>query len=224
MCYCFDGYADFIIFVRIKRIQPQGKTRKLGVIRSFPPEGNSMSKLFLFLSPVVEQDRLAAFRRCTFPSDAVSSFVATCLIKNHSSAGIQRRLGLELGGDLGSDEISCNQEPEQIGLLSEYVATGASSQITSIVGALAKIYAQRLVRTARRIANGSGHQCQEKILPRHVLDAHKTSDPGFFLQPSSKENNILFSSTDGNFSSAAAKQKLDDALLSQELYPREKSK
>ncbi len=204
-----------------------------------------MSQLYLCLSPV-EQDRLAAFRRSTFPSDAVSSFVATCLVKNSAMGRNQRKRGLDLGAKglgvglttaTGNDDEkllltpsnidgASTKDEEVIRPLSEYVAPGTSSQISIIVSALAKIYAQRLIRCAREVANQSGYSCQEKLLPQHVLEAHSRrvkngSDPGFFMQPQDMmRNGFVESFQSATFSSTWLKEKMDEAREAQELYDK----
>eukprot|EP00553_Chaetoceros_curvisetus_P006840 CAMPEP_0204625862 /NCGR_PEP_ID=MMETSP0717-20131115/11502_1 /ASSEMBLY_ACC=CAM_ASM_000666 /TAXON_ID=230516 /ORGANISM="Chaetoceros curvisetus" /LENGTH=268 /DNA_ID=CAMNT_0051641649 /DNA_START=69 /DNA_END=875 /DNA_ORIENTATION=+ len=250
------------------------KAKASEVVTSQPPVGQTMSQLYLCLSPV-EQDRLAAFRRSTFPSDAVSSFVATCLVNNGAMARSQRKRGLDLGakslgvglatstfastatatatatgrnnGDekllsttsnASRDGTNTNTytntstrraKEEPVRALSEYVAPGTSSQISIIVSTLAKIYAQRLIRCAREVANHSGYSCQEKLLPQHVLEAHSRrvkngSDPGFFMQPQDMMRGGLVESFQSpTFSSTWLKEKMDEAREAQELYDKSKS-
>ena len=109
----------------------------------------------------LEQSRFEAFRRAAFPSDAISKYVAQCLIDEHGENG------------------------RRAPVLSELCAPGQAEEICIVVSTLAKAYAQRLVTAARRLSKGT-HQ-QEPIEPDQILQAFydrqsKGLDPGFFLQ------------------------------------------
>lgn len=106
----------------------------------------------------IEQSRFEAFRRAAFPSDAISTYVAQCLIDEHGET---------------------NRAP----VLSELVAPGQSEEICIVVSTLAKAYAQRLVTTARLLAGSPS----ERIQPEDVMKAFQQrkdegKDPGFFMQ------------------------------------------
>lgn len=97
-----------------------------------------------------EKDRFAAYRRSTFASDAVSKYVAQCLVKHSDEARNQRRRGLDLGGeDLGisrpaSDQtyngLTKNISTSEVKPLSEYVAAGNADRINLIVGTIVSLY------------------------------------------------------------------------------------
>lgn len=78
--------------------------------------------------------------------------------------------------------------------LHDIVAPGAASKITSVVSTLSKIHAQRLIKSARAIATSQGYKEDEKILPHHLMEAHRvmTQYGGggggtFFMQPTRKQ-------------------------------------
>jgi hypothetical protein len=82
--------------------------------------------------------------------------------------------------------------------LPDIVAPGAASKITSVVSTLSKIHAQRLIKSARAIATSQGYQENEKILPCHLMEAHRVmtqyggvygaSGGGtFFMEPAKKQ-------------------------------------
>ena len=113
-----------------------------------------------------EQSRFEAFRRAAFPADAISKYVAHCLIDEHGGGG----------GD--------NGPTRRAPILSEVCAPGQADEICIVVATLAKAYAQRLVNASRRLADSSSEQ---PIRPEHILQAFhdrqaKGQDPGFFLQ------------------------------------------
>lgn len=115
----------------------------------------------------MEQSRFEAFRRATFSGDAISKYVAQCLIEHHPE--------------------SSGREP----VLSELCAPGQAEEITTVVSTLAKAYAQRLVTTARKLAPTNG-----SIEPQHIMKAYEERraqglDPGFFLQPSQSGTTIV---------------------------------
>ena len=242
--------------------------------------GADMSQVLSTFS-AMEQERFAAFRRCTFANDAVSEYVASCLVMHSRDRERWRQRGLDLGGDRGmgirdpssilnddgnsdaaaksgspnydaegnanistdnstnvitstintstiiSNKTTSSAAPKssKIKPLSEYVAHGTSQRITMAVTTIAKIYAQRLVQSARELASQKGYSDNERLLPAHVLEAHRMrvrsgADPGLFMQPAPLEN-----STDiGNGSKMISlKQKLDEAMKAQEMYDAQRS-
>lgn len=174
-----------------------------------------------------EQDRFAAFRRSAFASDAISDYVAYCLVKHSNEANRQRRKGLELGAeDLGIsspssskiEALTSEQPLSSVAGLKEYVAPGTASRISLIVGTISKIYAQRLVKSARNVATEKGMNSAQRILPEHVMEAHIRRsnagvDPGFYMQP--KTQGIAPPS---NFKASLVKRKMDEALAAQNVY------
>jgi hypothetical protein len=179
-----------------------------------------------------EQDRFAAYRRSTFATDAISNYVAFCLAKHSNEANKQRRKGLDLGGeDLGissagsdrNDALTCQKPISSVAPLSEYVAPGTASRINLIVGTISKIYAQRLVKSARSVANEKGYSNEKMILPDHVLEAHMKRlksgvDPGFYMQPSNQNTSIGTAVSSTQFNASFLKRKMDEALAAQDAF------
>jgi len=183
----------------------------------------------------IEQDRFAAFRRSTFAADAVSDFVASCLEKHSNEASNQRKNGVELGGQSLGIPASCGHGRTNDALLvhhrtfksnsptkplSEYVAPGTSSQITLAVGTIAKCFAQRLVRSARDVANAKGYSNGKTLLPSHVMEAHLNRSkaglyPGFFMQ---SDNEGVRNGSSTQFSASSFKKELARALAAQDTY------
>jgi hypothetical protein len=138
----------------------------------------------------LEQSRFEAFRRSTFSANAISKYVAHCLIERHP-------------GDL-------DQQP----ILSHLCAPGEANEITMIVSALSKIYAQRLVHDARQFA-----QPNQPVQPQHILKAFEERraqglDPGLFLQPAQSSTVIV--SEDDSFD-----RRRMAALRLQDIYDKE---
>jgi hypothetical protein len=107
----------------------------------------------------LEQSRFEAFRRSTFSANAISKYVAQCLIERHPT------------------------ERNTVPILSHLCAPGQANEVTIIVSTLAKIYAQRLCTEARRFT-----ETNQPVEPQHVLKAFEKRrsqglDPGLFLQP-----------------------------------------
>jgi|EP00979_Chaetoceros_neogracilis_P001801 hypothetical protein len=70
--------------------------------------------------------------------------------------------------------------------LSEYVAPDTSSQIIVAVTTIAKIYAQRLVKSARDLKTEKNNGDDGALLPENILEAYHQRvkagiDPGFFM-------------------------------------------
>ena len=123
----------------------------------------------------IEQSRFESFRRAAFPADAVSTYVAQCLIDEHY-------------GERATTISSCRRPP----ILSELVAPGHAEEICIVVSTLAKAYAQRLVTAARNLAaaatssSNNTSNNNEPIEPKHIMKAFQQrqgrgQDPGFFL-------------------------------------------
>lgn len=138
----------------------------------------------------LEQSRFEAFRRSTFSADAVSKYVAHCLIERNP------------------DEISLQP------VLSHLCAPGQANEITLIVSALSKIYAQRLVHDARQFAEPN-----QPVQPQHLLKAFeerraKGLDPGLFLQAA--QSTTVVTSEDDSFD-----RRRTAALRLQEIYDKQ---
>jgi len=121
----------------------------------------------------MEQSRFEAFRRAAFPSDAISKYVAQCLLDEHGESN--------------------KRSP----ILSELVAPGQAEEICIVVSTLAKAYAQRLVTAARTLAGSSSNPTTTAAIePKHILQAYQQrqgtgQDPGFFLQPAVSQKAVL---------------------------------
>merc|ERR1719491_364718 len=75
--------------------------------------------------------------------------------------------------------------------LKDIVAPDTSQEITLVVSTLAKMYAQKLIKSARALSTVEGYHHDAKLLPRHLLEAHRHRvragmDPGFFMQSTAK--------------------------------------
>ncbi len=154
----------------------------------------------------VEQSRFEAFKRCALSGDAISKFVAASLLDSNKVSSRHRinQINLIGGGDAecfdelppseraaivasgregatASTTTTTNATPR----LEELVAPGSASKITAVVSTLAKIYAQRLVQSARAIATNEGYDVNKAILPHHLMEAHRIRSQhgqGFFMQ------------------------------------------
>jgi hypothetical protein len=136
------------------------------------------------------------FMRSSLSSDAVSKYVAYCLVQHYGRVQKCRKRGFELVGRNNGDATAPSNGIASIDMplpaLSEIVASGASNQITLAVATVGKIYAQRLVKAARDVATRDKYQSDGVLLPEHVLRAYETrlrqgKDPGFYMHfPSEK--------------------------------------
>jgi hypothetical protein len=148
----------------------------------------------------LEQSRFEAFRRATFPSDAISKYVAHCLLQQ--------------------DPTRRKQAP----VLSHVCAPGQSEEIVIVVNTLAKAYAQRLVTAARRAAPDD-----TPIQPQHILHAFQERqaqglDPGFFLQPSEQSTSLQLNNKDYSKKRLAALHLQDEYDNEQEKLAEEERK
>lgn len=115
----------------------------------------------------LEQSRFEAFKRAALNADAVQRWVASCLANRHN----------------------LQQQPQGARKLDDLVAPGQASDITMVVTTLAKIYAQRLVATARKLSNNNDNPLQpHEIHQAAKLRVQQGLDPGFFLQPNAAIN------------------------------------
>lgn len=125
------------------------------------PQGQIMAQVLSTFNRI-EQSRFEAFRRSTFSGNAVSNWIAHCMIEQRPDEGL------------------ADQQP----ILSHLCETpGQANEITIIVSTLAKIYAQRLCTEARKYA-----ETNQPVEPHHILQAFEQRrarglDPGLFLQP-----------------------------------------
>ncbi|KAG7372005.1 hTAFII28-like domain containing protein [Nitzschia inconspicua] len=111
-------------------------------------EGQIMAQVLSTFSRL-EQSRFEAFRRATFPRDAIAKFVAHCLIEEqHRPVSKGLPPATTKSNSVQPDDNKPLREP----ILSEVVAPGQAEDITIVVSTLAKAYAQRLVTAARRHA------------------------------------------------------------------------
>ena len=228
-----------------------------------------------------EQSRFEAFTRCTFSGDAVSNFIAACLIHSKEQSEFRRVHNLHLiGGDANGNggkkksgiqigsSVTHDDAPESISAdgnnsvdngnttaniidattpiimshqnytttppLSDLVAPGTASKITSVVTTIAKIHAQRLVQSARSIASAQGYNTNEKLQMHHLMEAHRARSKqharsGFFMQSQSSrsqfQSNYCHTSIDGNFSAAfgrvdKSRLQYQAALQAQKIYDK----
>jgi hypothetical protein len=144
-------------------------------------DGQMMAQMLSTFSKL-EQSRFEAFRRSTVPADAVHEWLAACLADRYS---ISPPIGQ---GGAGKSRT-----------LADLVQPGQADSISMVVATLAKVYAQRLVSEAQRLAqedsnssnNNEGVTADEQqnpLQPQHIRRAweHRKRqglDPGFFLQP-----------------------------------------
>ena len=113
--------------------------------RTATAEGQIMAQVLSTFSRL-EQSRFEAFRRVTFPKDAISKYVAHCLIEEQHRPVSQ---GVPTAPDT---KTTVGSKPIREPILSEVVAPGQAEDITIVVATLAKAYAQRLVTAAKRNA------------------------------------------------------------------------
>jgi flagellar biosynthesis GTPase FlhF len=144
----------------------------------------------------LEQSRFEAFRRATFCGDAISRYIAQCMVQTH-----EQRYGLaalppppaaaaaaaammirpsDNNNNAGATTTTTRTLQPQ---LEHLCAPDHAEEITIVVSTLAKSYAQRLVTAARRAATDDA-----PIQPKHILQVYRERqasglDPGFFLQP-----------------------------------------
>jgi hypothetical protein len=143
-----------------------------------------------------QQDRFAAFRRCTFRKETISKLVTFCLAKEQ-----QQRISLynnacQLLLDSSSimkNNTSFNENYQPQLTLQDFVAPNCASEIISVVSTIAKSYAQRLVAATRQLATQEyNYPTTQKLLPQFYLQTYRQRvqhglDPGFFIFPSPQQ-------------------------------------
>jgi hypothetical protein len=144
-------------------------------------DGQMMAQMLSTFSKL-EQSRFEAFRRSTVPADAVHEWLAACLADRYSIP-----------------PPAANGGAGESRTLADLVQPGQADSISMVVATLAKVYAQRLVSEAQRLAmedsNNSNNnegvttadELQYPLQPQHIRRAweHRKRqglDPGFFLQ------------------------------------------
>ena len=141
-------------------------------------DGQMMAQMLSTFSKL-EQSRFEAFRRSTVPADAVHEWLAACLADRYSISPPVN----------GADKSRS---------LADLVQPGQADSISMVVATLAKVYAQRLVSEAQRLAQEDSNKSnsnegvtadeqQNPLQPQHIRRAweHRKGqglDPGFFLQ------------------------------------------
>jgi hypothetical protein len=165
------------------------------------------------------------FMRSSLSSDAVSKYVAYCLVQRYDRVQKCRKRGLGLacrtnrGVPAPSNGVASSDEP--LPALSELVASGAGNQITLAVATVAKIYVQRLVKAARIVASRDGYQSDCALLPEHVLRAYETrqrqgKDPGFYMQlPSEKKVSFNYTAFERSVKESINQQGFIDSATSE---------
>jgi len=131
----------------------------------------------------MEQSRFEAFQRCALDTSTVQDWVATCLCDRHGlllepSDNYQSSSKQHVTHRSLSDWVGAEQQAQEIGM---------------VVTTLAKIYAQRLVKTASTLASRSTIGDQKPLQPMDIWRAWEQRcqeglDPGFFLQSSTDES------------------------------------
>jgi hypothetical protein len=143
-------------------------------------DGQMMAQMLSTFSKL-EQSRFEAFRRSTVPADAVHEWLAACLADRYSVSPPAAQ------GGAGKSRS-----------LADLVQPGQADSISMVVATLAKVYAQRLVSEAQRLAQEdsiksnnnevvTADEQQNPLQPQHIRRAweHRKRqglDPGFFLQ------------------------------------------
>jgi hypothetical protein len=165
----------------------------------------------------LEKSRFEAFRRSTLPGNAVSEYIAHLLLLQNEhlvarTKASSRLLGAGLGMGLPHLERAVLQQgsktpqhayqksskPGHIATkkvtrpLHDLVSPNNADSIVVVASSLAKVYAQRLVTAAKRVAIAEGKYVEGTPLQPHQLEqAHEARvqaglDPGFFLQKPSR--------------------------------------
>ena len=155
-----------------------------------------MSKILSTFTKV-EQSRFEAFQRSTIPPRDTRAWLSQLLSHRYNLPEVRD--------------------------LENLVAPGQASDITMIVNVLTKIYVQRLIGKARKLAmkssiNNTGEEQNPKPLSirdlQMALGAHSADDFGFFMQPKSRRTNNL------RLSSEVFEQDRSAAMAAQEAYDK----
>lgn len=167
--------------------------------RTATADGQYMAKILSTFSKM-EQSRFEAFKRVSFPCNAISRYVAHCLAERQQH---QRQVHDETNPNAKKRFAASNHDGTSEPRLQDLVVPGQEEEITTVVATLAKAYAQRLCAAAKTHAQVQKQQQQEQqggvttggggdgngaeIKPEHVLQAfyarkQQGQDPGFFLQ------------------------------------------
>lgn len=134
-------------------------------------EGAEISKVLSTLT-AEEQQRFAAYRRCSLPAQKVSKFVATSLISNSKYLDQTRKLGQDLNGQHGTKKNKSNHfDSHSPPPLKDLVAPKSANDIVVTVATLGKIYAQRLVKEAFKLQNQTSSSAGGPLKPEHILQA-----------------------------------------------------
>lgn len=156
----------------------------------------------------MEQSRFEAFKRVSFPCNAISQYVAHCLAERQQQQRDPAHYSQHVFSSSGNGSA-----PQ----LQDLVVPGQEEEITTVVTTLAKAYAQRLCAAAKAQAQAQQSSSSSSsatafassrnnnndttaIQPEHVLQAfyvrkQQGQDPGFFLQPN--EGITIASTNDG---------------------------
>lgn len=144
-----------------------------------------------------QQERFAAFRRCTFRKETISKLVTFCLAKEQQQRRSLHRNACQLVLDpshmnppFPSSTLFKRSENYPELTLQDFVAHNCASEIISVVSTIAKSYAQRLVAATRQLATKEyNYPTTHRLLPQFYLQAYRQRvqhglDPGFFVFPS----------------------------------------
>jgi hypothetical protein len=155
-----------------------------------------MSQLYYSSWTTDQQDRFAAFRRCTFRKETISNLVTFCLAREQQRRRTLHQSASQLllnsannnNNNNSNKDLLVSSRKNQAITLQDFVAPHCASEITLVVTTIAKSYAQRLVTAARQLATHSyKYPPTHKLLPQFYLQAHRQRaqcglDPGFFLK------------------------------------------
>lgn len=142
--------------------------------RTATAEGQTMTQVLRTLNRT-ETSRFEAYRRATFSSTSISDFLAHLLTQAQEQ---------KTNRNLNHHQNHHNRKSGFPTKLHDIV--DQAEEITLVTSTLAKVYAQRLVTAARRVATAQGCSDTAPLLPQHVMEAHHARqqagiDPGFFM-------------------------------------------
>ena len=111
----------------------------------------------------------------------MANYVASCLVNASRTVQYQQK-----NRNLCTPSVPPTMDLQLLRPLSNFVATGTSSQIALAVTTISKIYAQRLVKSARDLKTEKNNCDDGPLLPENILEAYQQRvkagvDPGFFM-------------------------------------------
>ena len=199
--------------------------------RTATADGRYMAKILSTFSKM-EQSRFEAFKRVSFPCNAISRYVAHCLAERQ-----QQARQLHQATNPKSTKVFANTDNTATATpqLQDLVVPGQEEEITTVVATLAKAYAQRLCAAAKAqsqvqqqqqqgttTTNNNNDSSETPLQPEHVLQAfyarqQQGQDPGFFLQAN---ESITLGGAHTSTSTAKEQMKRVATLAAQEDFDR----